>query len=119
MDWYNFGLAQTGTPNGIAALVAAHERYAGGTTQVLYVDDNLYIMQRTGADSQPGLVYVLNNLGDAWNGTYVQTQWSNVQFTPIAYGGTDPSQPDSKTTAADGQADFWAAPRGWAVYVPE
>ena len=28
MDWYNFGLAMTGTPNGIAALVAAHEKYA-------------------------------------------------------------------------------------------
>ena len=26
MDWYNFGLAKTGTPNGIAALVTAHER---------------------------------------------------------------------------------------------
>ena len=102
MDWYNFGLAKTGTPNGIAALVAAHEQYAGGTTQVLYADDNLYIMQRTGAGTQPGLVYVLNNLGDAWNGITVQTQWTNTQFEPVAYGGNDTSQPDSKTTSSDG-----------------
>jgi alpha-amylase len=117
MDWYNLGLAKSGTANGIAALVAAHERYASGSTQVLYADDNLYVMQRTGAGSQPGLIYVLNNLGTAWNGITVQTQWSNVQFEPVAYGGSDDSRPSDKTTAGDGRADFWAAPRGWAVYV--
>jgi alpha-amylase len=119
MDWYNFGLAKTGTPNGIAALVAAHERYAGGTTQVLYTDDNLYIMQRTGAGYQPSLVYVLNNLGSAWNGAMVQTQWQRVRFEPVAYGGYDTSRPDTKMTSADGFADFWAGPRGWAVYAPQ
>jgi len=118
MDWYNFGLAKTGTANGIAALVAAHERYAGGTTQVLYTDDNLYIMQRTGTGAQPGLVFVLNNLGDAWNGALVPTQWQGTQFEAVAYGGSDTNRPDSKTTSSDGRADFWAAPRGWAVYVP-
>lgn len=119
MDWYNYGLAMSGAPNGIAALVAAHERSAGGTTEVLYVDDNLYIMQRTGAGQQPGLVYVLNNLGDAWNGATVQTQWPNRQFQPVAYGGYDNGAPDAKTTSSDGHTDFWAAPRGWAVYVPQ
>ena len=119
MDWYSFGLAKTGTANGIAALIAAHERYAGGSTRVLYADDNLYIMQRTGASGQPGLVYVLNNRGDGWNGTTVQTQWSRVRFEPAAYGGNDTSRPEGKTTSADGRADFWAGPRGWAVYVPQ
>ena len=119
MDWYNSGLAMSGTSNGIAALVAAHEKYAGGATQVLYADDNLYIMQRTGSGSQPGLVYVLNNLGNAWNGITVQTQWTNAEFQPAAYGGQDASRPDDKTTAEDGRADFWASPRGWAVYVPQ
>ena len=119
MDWYNFGLAKSGSANGIAALVAAHERYAGGTTQVLHADDNLYIMQRTGASGQPGLVYVLNNRGDVWNGTTVQTQWSSVQFEPVAYGGSDNGTPEAKTTAPDGHADFWAGPRGWAVYAPQ
>jgi len=117
MDWYTYGLAMTGSANGIAALVAAHEKYAGGTTQVLYADDNLYIMQRAGSGQQPGLLYVLNNLGDAWNGTTVQTQWPNAQLDPIAYGGNDNSAPEAKTTSPEGYADFWAAPRGWAVYV--
>lgn len=119
MDWYNFALAKRGSANGIAALVAAHERYAGGTTQVLHADDNLYIMQRPGASGRPGLAYVLNNHGDGWNGTTVQTQWSNVRLNPVAYGGHDISRPDAKTTSGDGHADLWASPRGWAVYAPE
>ncbi len=53
-----------GTPNGIAALVQAHEKYAGGATDILYVDDDLYIMQRTGYGEDAGLIYVLNNSGD-------------------------------------------------------
>ena len=45
-DYYNFGLAQRGTANGIAALVKAHEQYAAGSTMVLYADHDLYIAQR-------------------------------------------------------------------------
>ena len=119
MDWYNFGLAKVGRYDGISALVTAHERYAGGATQVLYADNNLYIMQRTGNGAQPGLVYVLNNLGDAWNGARVQTQFQNANLTPVAYGGRDSSAPESKRTSADGHCDLWAAPRGWAVYVQQ
>src|SRR4030095_8227120 len=62
-DYFNYNLALEGTPNGIAALVQAHEKYAGGETDVLYVDDDLYIMQRTGFGEDAGLVYVLNNSG--------------------------------------------------------
>ena len=65
MDWYNLGLAKTGTPNGIAALVAAYEKYAGGTTQVLFTSDDVYVMQRIGDGSHPGLVFVLSNRGDS------------------------------------------------------
>jgi len=118
LDYFNYGLARTGTPHGIAALVAAHERCAGGGTDVLYVDDNLYIMQRTGAGAQPGLVFVLNNRGDGWGGATVATRWGNRQFTPIAWDGYDQSAPQPKWTDGSGVADFWAAPRGYAVYAP-
>src|SRR5574342_892124 len=47
-DYFNYNLALDSTPNGIAALVSAHEKYASGNTEVLYVDDNLYVMQRMG-----------------------------------------------------------------------
>ena len=118
MDWYNLGLAKTGTANGIAKLVEVHEKYAGGTTSVLYADDNLYIMQRLGSGAQSGLVYVLNNRGDGWDGASVQTQWPNRNFQAVAWGGHDNTQPEGKQSDGEGNADFWAAPRGWAVYVP-
>ena len=63
-DYFEQGLGRPGSPRGIAALVAAHERNAGGDAIVRYVDDDLYVMERTGWQAAPGLVFVLNNRGD-------------------------------------------------------
>lgn len=116
-DYFNLDLALADTPNGIAALVDAHEKYAGGDTEVLYVDDNLYIMQRIGYGNQPGLVYVLNNRGDNWNGRLVATKWTNASFAPVAWWSkTDLSRPINQSTDRDGRAQFYAPPRGYAVY---
>ena len=118
-DYFNFKLAGRGTPNGIAALVAAHEKYAAGTTSSLYRDHDLYIMQRNGYGDAPGLIAVFNNRGDAWNGAQVQTQWKTRRLTPVAWWGkTDSSKPADKWTDLNSKADVWAAPRGYAVYVP-
>jgi alpha-amylase len=118
-DYFNFGLAARGAANGIAALISAHEGYAAGSRSVLYVDQDLYIMQRGGFGHQPGLVLVLNNRGDGWNGRFVSTQWKTRHMTPIAWWGhSDKSKPADKWTDLNGSADFWAAPRGYAVYVP-
>jgi len=118
-DYFNFGLAGRGTPNGIAALIAAHEKYAGGAASTLYVDHDLYIMQRSGFGSQPGMILTLNNRGDSWNGRFVATQWRTKRMTPIAWWGRDDkSKPADKWTDLNGVADFWAAGRGYAVYVP-
>ncbi len=116
-DYYTWGLGLPGDVSGIAALVRAHEDHAGGDMQVLHVDDNLYIMQRLGWGRQNGLVFVLNNEA-FWNGARVATNWRNTSFSPIAWRGHDLGQPDPKHTAADGGADFWAPPRGYAVYIP-
>jgi alpha-amylase len=118
-DYFNYGLGQGGNQSGIAALVKAHEQYAGGATNVLYVDDNLYIMQRTGAGNQPGLVFVLNNTA-AWSGVSVRTQWSSTHFKPVAWcGHADAGVPGEKWTDGSGAADFWAPPRGYCVYAPD
>ena len=70
-DYFNNALGRGGTPNGIDALIAVHHTHAGGDSQILHADPDLYIMQRVGYKSdvfdQPGLVYVLNNLGDKWS----------------------------------------------------
>ena len=71
-DYYTWGLALPGEPSGIAALVRVHEDHAGGDMNILYCDDDLYIMQRTGWENQSGPVFVLNNRG-SWHGAARQT----------------------------------------------
>jgi alpha-amylase len=116
-DYFNYDLALEGTRNGIAALIQAHEKYAGGGSQMLWLDDNLYIMQRDGYDDKPGLVYVLNNHGDNWRGGLVNTRWPNTSFEPVAWWSKfDMARPIDQTTDRDGRAHFYAAPRGYAVY---
>lgn len=117
-DYFNWNLALEGTPNGISALIKAHEKYAGGSTTVLHADDNLYIIQRGGWGEQAGLIYVLNTAA-SWNGTWVKTQWKNQKLSPVAWwSNTDTAMPESKQTNVYGWADFWAPPRGYTVYVP-
>ena len=117
-DYFNFNLALADTPNGIAALVGVHEKYAAGPTSPLYLSDDLYIMQRGGYREQPGLIYVLNNRGDNWNGTWVKTQWRDTELVPAAWWSkTDMAAPAAQHTDADGRAQFFAGPRGYAVYV--
>jgi len=116
-DYYNYGLGLPGSPNGIDALVRAHEKYAGGPTETLYLDDDLYIMERGGYGEKPGLIYVLNNRGDSWRGAWVATQWRNAAFQAVAWWGhSDRSRPDDQHTGVDGRGQFFAAPRGYSVY---
>ena len=116
-DYYNLGLGMEQTPNGIAALVKAHELFANGKKEILFADDALYIMQREGDGDLPGLVFVLNNHGDSWKGCNVTTKWPNTHFTAAAWNGNgQPPEPEDKTTDENGMASFWAPPRGYVVY---
>jgi alpha-amylase len=118
-DYFNFALGMDGTPHGIAALVRTHQDYAGGATEVLHVDDDLYIMQRTGYGGTPGLVYVLNNRGLGWNGAEVKTRWPGTTFVPAAWWSrTDMHRPGDQVTDGSGKGQFFAPPRGYTVYVP-
>ncbi len=119
-DYYDFNLAQPGNRSGIDALIQVHERYAGGNATLLYADDDLYIMQREGHESQKGLVYVLNKTEGSWNGRRIQTGWKNSKFIPLAWrGNNDSNIPQNVLTGDDCFGDFWAPPRGYSVYVPE
>ena len=117
-DYFNYNLALKDSPNGIDALIQAHEKYAAGSTDVLYLDNNLYIMQRTGYGDQRGLIYVLNNNGDDWHGQWINTQWANASFRPVTWWGkNDISRPADQFTNSDGRGQFFAPARGYAVYV--
>jgi alpha-amylase len=115
-DFFEAGLGRPGDARGIAALVRAHERYAGGEAVVRHVDDDLYVMERLGFGDQPGLVFVLNNRGDRWNGTFVDTTRPNKLHEPVAWSGRDDAAPEPSTTDGNGRGQFWAPPRGYAVY---
>ena len=74
-------------------------------------------MQRSGYGDEPGLVYILNNRGDTWNGRLVATDWPNVSFQPVAWWSkTDLARPMNQHSDWAGRAQFYAPPRGYAVY---
>ena len=85
-DYYNWDLAQEENNSGIAALIKVHEQYAGGRTDILYCDHDLYIMQRGGSGEQKGLIFVLNNSG-TWNGRLVNSLWVGTRFVPLGMAG--------------------------------
>jgi alpha-amylase len=74
-------------------------------------------MERAGNETQSGLVFVLNNSGH-WNGREVVTKWPLKQFVPLAWNGNNINDtPENKSTNENGAAEFWAPPRGYAVYI--
>jgi alpha-amylase len=116
-DYFVQGLARAGEASGIEALVQVHEARALGASDVLHVDDGLYIMQRRGLDGRGGLVLAINSTGNAWRGEWVTTAFAGATLTPVAYGSSrEVGIPQAKVTDAGGRADFWAPPRGYAVY---
>lgn len=118
-DYFNWNLAQEDNHSGIVALVRVHEKYAGGATRILYVDDDLYVMQRDGNGDQRGLVFVLNNRS-TWNGAWVQTRWTDTHLSLDAWWGSfDNGIPADKWTNGGGWTELWAPARGYAVYIPQ
>jgi alpha-amylase len=48
----------------------------------------------------------------------VKTQWHNQKFKPVAWDGHDLAHPDERISDGEGNAEFPAPPRGYAVYAP-
>lgn len=115
-DWFSYGLGEPGEPSGIQRLVQVHESHAGGGTNILYVDDVLYIMERTGTGAQPGLVFSLNNTGVLLK-QWVKTGFRNTVLKPLAWRGKDAMvTPQTVTTDGDGWCEVEAPQRGYVVY---
>ncbi|HTG81725.1 MAG TPA: alpha-amylase family glycosyl hydrolase [Geobacteraceae bacterium] len=117
-DWFAYGLAEPGEPGGIERLVRVHESHAGGTTTIVYLDDDLYVMERTGAGSQPGLLFALNNAGEVRR-ERVRTGTGSRNLVPLAWRakGAMPA-PSPVTTDGDGWCEVEVPPRGYVVYGP-
>lgn len=118
-DYYNYGLALSGSPNGIDNLCRIHRDYAGGGTNLMYNDDHLYIAQRHGFQRQKGLIMAINTDPNLWRGSWVRTQWPDMRLSCAAWWGHDLNKPLDKHSDGGGWAEIYAAPRGYAIYVPE
>lgn len=115
-DWFTYGLALPGEPSGIERLVEVHESNASGRTNILFVDDTFYAMERTGAGPQQGLVFTLNNSGD-WRKVQVRTTVGRKALKPLAWRGRDEMvTPAQVTVGSDGLCEVEAPPRGYVVY---
>ena len=51
-------------------------------------------------------------------GVDVDTSRANTTFRPVAWWGRDDAAPLPTETAGDRRGQFWAPPRGYAVYAP-
>ena len=111
-DYFNHGLARPGEPGGIERLVQVHERFAGGGTEILWADDLVYAMARTGTDAQPGLVLGLNNAGAPQRRNL--TLRTRKRLEPLAWKGAaipPPLVPDERGAIA-----LEVPARGYVVY---
>jgi alpha-amylase len=118
-DYFSYGLALPGQPSGIDTLINVHEAYAGGDAILRFISDDLYIMERAGWNNQPGLIFVLNTQDDRWQGAWIDTNRSNTLFKPVAWrGNANLDAPMESRSAHDARAQFWAPPRGYAIYAP-
>ncbi len=117
-DWFNYGLAGQGEPGGIERLTQVHESHASGGTNVLFVDDVFYAMERTGTDTKPGLLFALNNSGEPRK-VEVKTEFGNWSLQPLAWRGRDSSlTPKTITVDENGWCEVEAPSRGYVVYEP-
>jgi len=115
-DYFRYGLGEPGQPSGIEALVRVHEKYAGGLTNIIYVDELFYAMERTGSGNQPGLVFALNNSGGLLR-KWVHTRFKNMTLTPKAWRAQGLLyDPQPVTTRDDGWCEVEAPQRGYVVY---
>lgn len=114
-DYFTYGLAEVGQPSGIERLVEVHEKYAGGGTNLLYVDNSLYMMERAGFNNQPGLVFAMSN-GSARQ-QWVQTRFVNKTLKPLAWRAKDAEiNPQPITPNAEGWCAIDVPQRGYVVY---
>lgn len=59
-------------------LIWIHNNLAGGTTNVLYADNDEYVARRNGYNNA-GLVVYINN-ATTWQERWVETNWSNIRI---------------------------------------
>jgi len=115
-DYFNYGLGEPGQPSGIERLVQVHEEFAGGTTNIIYVDDIFYAMERSGAGDQPSLVFALNNSAEQLK-KWVKCGFNGKNLNPLAWRGRySMASPQPVQVNGDGWVEIEVPSRGYVVY---
>jgi alpha-amylase len=119
-DYFEHKLGLPGQVSGIHALVKCHQQFAHGPMITHHIGADFYVMERLGIDGKPGMILVMNNRGDRWQGIWVHTSRPNTRFIPVAWRGKHDLNPPAETwTHNEGHGNFWAPPRGYTVYTPQ
>ncbi|WP_303316172.1 alpha-amylase [Flavivirga abyssicola] len=93
-------------------LIWIHNNLAGGSTNVLYVDDNEYIAKRNG-NNNLGLVVYINN-ADTWQERWIETNWSNTVIKDYTgHSGWEP------TTQSGRWVKIQVPPKSYSVWAPK
>jgi alpha-amylase len=93
-----------------------HESHACGGTNVVWLDDSLYVMERSGSNPQPGLLFALNNSGGSRR-ERVKTRFADTRLSPLAWRAKDEViNPREITPDGDGWADIEVPRLGYVVY---
>lgn len=111
----NGGVLMKDRPFEAVTFVDNHD-FRGGGTNILYVDDLFYAMERSGAGSLPGLVFPLNNSGEVIR-QRVKTGFPGKALKPLAWRAKEMIyNPQSIIADADGWCEVEAPRRGYVVY---
>lgn len=92
-------------------LILINNTIATGDVEVLYVDEDEYIMKRARTASSPGLILYLNTNGNIKIKENIDTDWNQVKIMDYS-GNTD----YSPTTDENGLVSLRAPANGYAVY---
>ncbi|WP_029035931.1 alpha-amylase [Salinimicrobium xinjiangense] len=92
-------------------LILINNTIATGDVEVLYVDDDEYIMKRARTPSNPGLILYINTNGNAKIKENIDTDWNLARL--MDYSGNIDYSP---MTDKDGNVSLRAPANGFAVY---
>jgi len=94
----------------IKKMIAIHNSIATGDTEILYVDDDEYVMKRSGTDTNPGLILYIS-ISNSTKRRTVSSNWNNV--TLMDYSGNSTYNP---TSDENGMVQIEAPANAYAIY---
>ncbi|MCX2679902.1 alpha-amylase [Galbibacter sp. EGI 63066] len=94
----------------IKQLIKIHNSIATGETEIVYADNDEYIMKRKGTAENPGLILYINT-SSSLKKRMVQTQWNNSYL--IDYTSSTSTTPQ---TSKSGEAPLEAPANGYAIW---